>query len=75
MGASLLAIAVHQSTSSLTDTQPSRAGSLLQRDDAVFVTIAFIRPGCGTMPATFSHTRIDNAHERPPHSPPRAQEA
>ncbi|EJM83010.1 hypothetical protein PMI33_04447 [Pseudomonas sp. GM67] len=30
---------------------------------------------CGTIPATFSHTRIDNAHDRPPHTPPCAQEA
>ncbi|APV40931.1 hypothetical protein PFAS1_16835 [Pseudomonas frederiksbergensis] len=32
--------------------------------------IAFTRPGCGTIPATFSHTRIDHTHERPPHTPP-----
>ena len=30
VGASLLAIAVHQSIKMLTDTKPSRAGSLLQ---------------------------------------------
>ncbi|PMY37601.1 hypothetical protein C1X37_00930 [Pseudomonas sp. FW305-3-2-15-A-R2A1] len=30
---------------------------------------------CGTIPATFSHTRIDHAHERPPHSKTCAQEA
>jgi putative methionine-R-sulfoxide reductase with GAF domain len=30
---------------------------------------------CGTIPATFSHTRIDNAHERPPHTKTCAQEA
>ncbi|KAE9640189.1 hypothetical protein EJA71_23540, partial [Pseudomonas sp. PB106] len=30
---------------------------------------------CGTMPATFSHTRIDHAHERPPHTQTCAQKA
>ncbi|TMU73725.1 thymidylate synthase [Pseudomonas fluorescens] len=30
---------------------------------------------CGTIPATFSHTRIDHAHERPPHPQTCAQEA
>ncbi|MVV52021.1 hypothetical protein EJA72_27850, partial [Pseudomonas sp. PB120] len=45
------------------------------RGFAVFFAIGFTRPGCGTIPATFSHTRIDNAHDRPPHTTPRAQEA
>ncbi|PTT24618.1 hypothetical protein DBR18_27000 [Pseudomonas sp. HMWF021] len=31
--------------------------------------------GCGTIPATFSHTRIDHAHERPPHTQTCAQKA
>ncbi|PHH42588.1 hypothetical protein CRX57_21100 [Pseudomonas putida] len=30
---------------------------------------------CGTIPATFSHTRIDHTHERPPHTQTCAQEA
>jgi hypothetical protein len=30
---------------------------------------------CGTIPATFSHTRIDLAHDRPPHTQTCAQKA
>ncbi|HCS41568.1 MAG TPA: hypothetical protein DIW52_01875, partial [Pseudomonas sp.] len=45
------------------------------RGHAVFVTIGFTTAGCGTIPVTFSHTRIDHTHERPPHTKTCAQEA
>ena len=60
VGASLLAKAVCQSTD-LPDVNRLRE----QARSHSLNGVAF---RCGTMPATFSHTRIDHAHERPPHT-------
>ncbi|PQP05837.1 hypothetical protein C5612_04170 [Pseudomonas frederiksbergensis] len=77
VGVGLLAKAFLHPTFRSPDTPLSRASPL---PHLISVTSTMgdrhhSHTGCGTIPATFSHTRIDNAHERPPHTQTCAQEA